>query len=225
MKPRTSFFIFLFALVLAPFAPSIRAIYQRVAQELEATYAKAAAASNVGPGFPLAAIPLSVTAAVQPTVAEAAPIRPVLSPDAPNTPAQLAIPSIGLDVAIGSVGLTPTGNMGVLNDPAKVSWYKNGTAPGNRGSAVIGAHVFQSFAKLKDVKLGDSIYVERSDGSRLRFVVSEIEVYPYTATAPLPKIFNRSDKARLNLITCSGMLTADHSTYDHRLVVFAELAR
>jgi LPXTG-site transpeptidase (sortase) family protein len=136
---------------------------------------------------------------------------------------RLIIPSVSLDVAIGSVSLTPTGNMDVLDDPARVSWYKDGTVPGEKGSAVIGAHVFQSFARLKDVKLGDSIYVANEGGSKLRFVVSEIEVYPYTTTESLPKIFNRADKIRLNLITCDGELTANRLTYDRRLIVFAEL--
>jgi sortase A len=142
----------------------------------------------------------------------------------PNPLGRLVIPSIHLKAPIAAVGLTPAGNMGVLNNPKEVGWYEGGAVPGAPGSAVIDAHVFQAFAKLKNVKLGSSIYVTHADGSMLRFVVSEVEVYPYTATAPLPKIFNRSDKPRLNLITCYGKLTTDHSTYDHRLVVFAELA-
>ncbi len=143
---------------------------------------------------------------------------------APNALGRLVIPSIHLKAPIAAVGLTPAGNMGVLNNPKEVGWYDDGAVPGAPGSAVIDAHVFQAFAKLKNVKLGSSIYVTHADGSMLRFVVSEVAVYPYTATAPLPKIFNRSDKPRLNLITCYGKLTADHATYDHRLVVFAELA-
>lgn len=241
MKPKKSFIIFLLAIALTPFAPSIRTLYQKVTEELDATYAKAAAASQPNPGFPLAAGSSTIAVAIQPFVAEAAPApspvsvpapAPVSAPPpaqiqpatAPDSLGQLVIPSINLDVAIGSVGLTATGNMGVINNPTEVSWYKGGTVPGNIGSAVIGAHVFQAFAKLKDVKLGDSIYIDHEDGSQLHFVVTEIEVYPYTDAAPLQKIFDRSDTARLNLITCSGALTTDHATYDHRLVIFAELA-
>jgi hypothetical protein len=46
-------------------------------------------------------------------------------------------------------------------------------------------------------------------------------VYAYNDTAHLDQIFNRNDAARLNLITCHGQLTADRSTYTHRLVVYA----
>ncbi len=242
MKPKKSFIIILLALSLAPFASSIRAISQKIDEELNTAHA---AYAKVTP-----AAPPPVVAAIQPLAAEAAPapapvpvtVAAITTPTStlltsiatttvttvaarpPHSPERLIVPSIDLNVAVGPVGLTPTGNMGVLNDPREVSWYKDGTVPGATGSAVIGAHVFQSFAKLKNVKLGDSIYIEREDGSELHFVVSEIEVYPYTDAASLAKIFNRSDEARLNLITCSGQLTADHSTYDHRLVVFAELA-
>jgi LPXTG-site transpeptidase (sortase) family protein len=169
------------------------------------------------PGFPLAGTAEAV--ATVPT------IKAVTVADAlPNPLGRLVIPSINLKAPIAAVGLTLAGNMGVLNDPTKVGWYKNGAVPGATGSAVIDAHVFQAFAKLKNLKLGSSIYVARADGSQLRFVVSEIAVYAYNATEPLAKIFNRSDESRLNLITCYGKLTADRSTYDHRLVVYAELA-
>jgi LPXTG-site transpeptidase (sortase) family protein len=137
---------------------------------------------------------------------------------------RLVIPSISLSKNIAPVGLTATHNMDVLNDTKHVGWYSGGAKPGQIGSAVLDAHVFQSFAKLKDVKIGDDIFVEQKDGSKLRFVVKEVEVYAYTDTAPLNKIFARNDTARLNLITCYGQLTSDHSTYTHRLVVYATLA-
>ena len=204
------FIIFILALALTPFASSIRTLSQKIEKEL-----------NMAPGFPLAAGVQTLGTVIQPLVAEAATSQFA----ALEKPGQLVIPAIGLNVAIGSVGLTPTGNMGVLNNPAKVSWYKNGPAPGDEGSAVIAAHVFQSFAKLKDVKPGNSIYVKRTDGSVLHFIVSEIDVYPYNATGSLAKIFSRSDEPRLNLITCYGVLTPDRTTYNKRLVVFAELAK
>ncbi len=210
MKPRASFIIVILALALTPFASSIRTLSQKIEEEL-----------NITPGFPLASGAQAMGAVFLPPVAEAAAMPPALL----ETPGRLVIPAIKLNVAVGSVGLTSTGNMGVLNNPKKVSWYQNGPVPGAFGSAVIAAHVFQSFAKLKDMKVGDSIYVRHSDGSVLRFVVSEIDVYPYNATEPLAKIFNRSDEPRLNLITCDGALTPNHATYDHRLVVFAELAK
>jgi sortase A len=138
-------------------------------------------------------------------------------------PAYLEIPSIGLAKPVKPVGLTSDGAMDVLNDPGAVGWYKPGTKPGEVGSAVMDAHVYQAFKNLKNVEIGDEIFVEKGDGATLRFKVVETKVYPYTATEPLQKIFNRKDKARLNLITCYGDLTADRSTYTHRLVVYAEL--
>ncbi len=107
-------------------------------------------------------------------------------------------------------------------DTKNVGWYSSGTVPGNVGSAVIDAHVFAAFAKLKNIKVGSDIYVETDSGQKLHFVVSEIKTYALK-DVPTDLLFNRADTARLNLITCAGKLTADHSTYDHRLVVYATL--
>lgn len=135
----------------------------------------------------------------------------------------LVIPKIALNKEIAPVGLTKGGAMDVLDDPARVGWYKGGAEPGAIGSAVLDAHVYQAFRNLKELAIGDEIFVAQSDGSELRFVIREKEVYPYTDTAHLTKIFSRTDIARLNLITCYGDKTDDGSTYTHRLVVYAEL--
>jgi LPXTG-site transpeptidase (sortase) family protein len=158
------------------------------------------------------------------TVKPAVPIPQPVSSDIPAShPAFLEIPSIGLSKPVKPVGLTADGAMDVLNDKGAVGWYKLGAKPGETGSAVMDAHVYQAFKNLKNVKIGDEIFVEKGDGAKLRFKVVETKVYDYTATEPLQKIFNRKDKPRLNLITCYGVLTADRSTYTHRLVVYAEL--
>ncbi len=142
----------------------------------------------------------------------------------PTSPyGRLLVPSIGLSRDIGAVGLTAEGAMGVLNDPSRVSWFSGGVRPGARGSAVIAAHVFQSFANLHNLNVGDDIYVEQQNGSKLHFVVQKTAVYAYTDVDSFQSMFKRADGAYLNLITCYGDLVGDHSTYTHRLVVYASL--
>ncbi|MEK7612198.1 MAG: class F sortase [Patescibacteria group bacterium] len=136
---------------------------------------------------------------------------------------RLIIPTISLDKPIAPVGLTPEGDMDVLDDPSRVGWFNGRALPGEVGSAVIGAHVYQAFANLKKLKVGDEIYVKQADGSQLRFEVEEIAVIPYTDTTHLPKIFNRTDGLYLNLITCHGEPVPGKSTYTHRLVVYTKL--
>jgi len=139
-------------------------------------------------------------------------------------PSDLIIPSINLISPIQAVGITNGGAMAVPNGATNnVGWYEDGTIPGATGSAVIDAHVFAAFAKLKYLSPGSDIYVLAQDGSIRHFVVTRTKTYA-NADVPLNLLFNRSDGQYLNLITCAGKLTPDHSTYDSRLVVYAELA-
>lgn len=60
-------------------------------------------------------------------------------------PTYLYIPSIHLTAPIEPVGIDATGAMAVPPGTSNaVGWYEYGTIPGQRGSAVIDAHVFAS---------------------------------------------------------------------------------
>jgi LPXTG-site transpeptidase (sortase) family protein len=140
-----------------------------------------------------------------------------------SDPVLLSIPSLNMQNQIVGVGTNSLGQMDVPSgSTSNVGWYKYGTVPGQVGSAVLDAHVFAAFSKLKNISVGSLLYVKNASGQTLTFRVEEVETYPL-ADVPPDKLFNRTDKARLNLITCAGKLTADHSTYDHRLVAYAVL--
>ena len=140
------------------------------------------------------------------------------------TPARLIIPSISLNVRIQGVGVNAQGAMAVPSGTSKlVGWYKNGVVPGQAGSAVIDAHVFAAFSKLKYLKPGADVYVIMTNGTTLHFVVSVAKTFALTALSPQQQLFRSTLSADLNLITCAGSLTSDHSTYDHRLIVYTTL--
>jgi sortase A len=143
----------------------------------------------------------------------------------PATPTRLTIPSINLNDAIIPVGLTDAGAMAVPSgSTSNVGWYEDGVIPGDAGSAVLDAHVFAAFSKLNQVKAGDSIYVTDAQGDTLRFVVNKVETYAL-ADITSQMLFAPTNDRDLNLITCAGKLTPDHSTYDHRLVIYTTLAQ
>jgi len=136
---------------------------------------------------------------------------------------RLVIPSIGLNNPIVNVGLTAGGAMAVPNGSTNnVGLYNGGPMPGQVGTAVLDAHVFAAFSKLHNVSVGDSLYVQRN-GRTLRFVVTAVKTYALSQITSAD-LFTPTSKRDLNLITCAGKLTADHSTYDHRLVVYTTLA-
>ena len=95
------------------------------------------------------------------------------------------------------------------------------------GSAVIDGHVDNAlglpgvFSKLKNVKRGDDIYVTDKNGTKIHFVVREVQEYPYDK-APAEEIFNESERSLLRLITCGGKWIQSAKTYDTRVVVTAE---
>jgi sortase (surface protein transpeptidase) len=165
------------------------------------------------------------TGTVTPAQTAAVTAEPAELPAAPKPsyPVTLLIPSLSLSNHVIPLGTNAKGEMDVPDgDSGNVGWYQDGTIPGEVGSAVLDAHVFAAFAKLKKLKIGSSVYVVTDTGSKLHFVVSEIKTYAL-ADVPADLLFNRADGARLNLITCAGTLSRDRTTYSHRLVVYTKL--
>ena len=147
---------------------------------------------------------------------------------ASELPDRLNIPALDLDTWVLPVGVAISGNMAVPPNYIDAGWYKYGTVPGQKGSAVIAGHVDNGlaldgvFKQLNKLKLDDDIYIITKEGTRLHFVVVGIESYPYTEV-PTDLLFNRADTARLNLITCDGGWIQGKKTYDRRLVIYTKL--
>jgi LPXTG-site transpeptidase (sortase) family protein len=140
-----------------------------------------------------------------------------------DSPAWIYAPSIKLSSPIQGVGVTKNGAMDVPSGSgATVGWYEYGVVPGSMGTAVLDAHVFAAFKTLKDVKVGGDIYIYMASGKTYHYVVTKAKTYPITNLSSKTLFTPTSDEA-LNLITCAGTLTADRSTYTHRLIVSAKL--
>jgi sortase A len=143
-------------------------------------------------------------------------------------PVRIQIPKINIDTKIEQVGITYKGNMSTPKIISETGWYKYGTPPGSLGSAVIDGHVDNGFNlhgvfyNLKDLKVGDDVYVKTNKDFDLHFVVEKIAVYPYKEV-PLEELFNKKDTARLNLITCQGEWIPEEETDTDRLIVYTKL--
>jgi LPXTG-site transpeptidase (sortase) family protein len=143
------------------------------------------------------------------------------------SPNKIIIPAINVAAPVWAMGLDE-GRMAVPNNFTHVGWYKLGAQPGEKGSAVMGAHVDNGgtikgvFKNLKRLQVGDDIYVTDANNHALHFKITERKIYPYR-TQITDYVFQRNDTARLNLITCYGNFLKKENTYDKRLVIFAEL--
>ena len=167
---------------------------------------------------------ISIAGVALPIVAQASTVTGSMPAATVASPVRLVIPSIHLNARIQGVGVTAQGAMAVPSGASKlVGWYKYGVVPGQTGSAVIDAHVFAAFSKLKYLKPGADVYVIMTDGSTRHFAVSAAKTFALAALSPQQQLFRSTQTADLNLITCAGSLTRDHSTYDHRLVVYTTL--
>ena len=138
-------------------------------------------------------------------------------------PTQILIPALGINSHVVNVGVNAAGEMEVPDGSTNnVGWYKYGTVPGEVGSAVMDAHVYAAFKKLKRVENGNRIYVVNARGETLEFKVVSSKVYPLSEV-PMDTIFTDASGTYLNLITCEGRYSVTKGTYSHRRVVYAEL--
>ena len=108
------------------------------------------------------------------------------------------------------------------------AWLQTGVKPGASGQAVIDGHLDSVrgsavFAKLDRLRPGDRIFVSDVDGRELTFSVTALQVVPLDGF-PTLRVFGPAHGRFLNLVTCAGHFDPTRRTYDHRLVVFTELA-
>jgi len=145
----------------------------------------------------------------------------------PGSPTRLIIPAININASIQPLGVTPGGEMEVPSNTIDVGWFKFGSRPGEKGSAVIAGHFDREngeagvFADLYKLKKGDKLYIKDDKGTITPFVVRESRTYdPGYADV----IFSRNDSDYLNLITCDGVWDGAKKSYSKRLVVFTDIA-
>lgn len=142
-------------------------------------------------------------------------------------PVSLALPTLGVDVPVDPVGIDADGQMEIPPNAARAGWYRFGPAPGSdRGAAVIAAHVdsvasagLGPFARLRDLRAGDSAVVALADGSALTYQVREVTSSPKTDVT-WPDVFLRDGPPHLVLITCGGRWQPDVRHYSDNVIVY-----
>ncbi|MFF4409319.1 class F sortase [Streptoverticillium reticulum] len=180
-----------------------------------------------------------VPASVTPTTGDAAaagrppahPLPPARDPLPKARPRVLAIRAMGVRAPVEERGLTPQGAVEPppYNRPGSVAWYRGGPQPGTLGAAVLVGHVDTAhgravFAGLGGVPRGETITVERADGSTAEFTVEDVAVYTKDRF-DAAKVYGPHEKGRaeLHLITCGGTFDRVRQTYSANVVVSAYL--
>lgn len=130
---------------------------------------------------------------------------------------RLRVPAIDLDVPVEEVSSARLGESWLWPVPEDAAGHHLGTAnPGEPGNIVISGHVDTRrgpgiFARLSEVKAGDTVTLESADG-RFTYRVESVSVVPEADVSVMLQV----PSERLTLITC----VAD-GAYEQRLVVRA----
>ncbi|KKR28773.1 MAG: Sortase family protein [Candidatus Woesebacteria bacterium GW2011_GWA1_39_8] len=114
-----------------------------------------------------------------------------------NYPERIVIPGAGIDLPVKKADIV-RGYWEVFDDSA--GWGGGSGLPGQIGNQVIFAHARQGlFLPLKNVHLGDRVYVLAAEGW-FSYIATDIkEVYPSQV-----EVIKPTDDETLTLYTCSG---------------------
>jgi len=158
------------------------------------------------------------------------PVRPTdsVDPGLPfSRPLRLSIPSLDLVTRLEYLELDDDGVMEVPVDPSRAGWFSPSPAPGVPGASVIAGHVTWDrepavFFELGRLQRGDTIKVDRADGTTATFVVQRTGTFPKTGF-PTRAVYRHIDYPGLRLITCGGRYDNQTNNYDSNLIIWARL--
>lgn len=165
------------------------------------------------------------------THAPTATASPAPTPVQVAEPVRLRIPSIGVDSTLLHLGLEPDGSLeapprgGPDND--KAAWYDGSPRPGEPGPAVLEGHIDSQqgpsvFYRLGELAAGDTVLVDRADGSTATFVVDKAERYPKD-DFPTRTVYGDTEDPQVRLITCGGEFDDSTGHYVDNTVVYGHL--
>ncbi|MFE7105375.1 class F sortase [Streptomyces sp. NPDC057575] len=159
---------------------------------------------------------------------EPQPGSPVAEPLKPSAPVRIRIPSIRVDAPVMRLGLGADGSLDVppAGNRNIVGWYRDGTPPGSKGSAIVAGHVDNAqgrsvFYDLGALQKGSTVEVVRQDGRTAVFSLDAIEVYE-NEDFPDKRVYGAAPFASLRLITCGGGFSKE-TGYEGNVVAYAHL--
>jgi len=189
--------------------------------EVAASTRAAASAGNAGNAGNVAGVG---TAVVRTGGAETR-IRPAAITADAAAPVRLRIPAIGVSARVIALKLDGKGRLIAPKSFVRVGWNKAGPEPGERGAAVIAGHVDSRtgpavFYRLRQLRKGDRVHVDRADGSTVSFTVYRVARYAKNKI-PNKQVYGPTSGAQLRLITCGGTFDRSRRSYRDNVVVFA----
>jgi Sortase domain len=144
-----------------------------------------------------------------------------------SRPVRVDIPALGVSEPTVDLGLAGDGTMQVPAGPDPIGWFAESPTPGEIGPAVLAGHLTWNgtdgaFRHLQTLTPGAEIVVTRADGSRPRFVVTEVAQYSKDRF-PTARVYANTPGPQLRLITCAGDYNPGSHDYSANVVVYATM--
>jgi hypothetical protein len=141
-------------------------------------------------------------------------------------PVSIAIPAAGVEARVVPVGLGPDRTMEVPGVDL-AGWYELGPRPGEAGPAVLVGHVDSrsgpAVHRLGELSRGDRIVVGQDGGASRSFLVERVERRAKEAL-PVERIWDRTRRPVLRLITCWGSFDRSTGHYRDNIIVYAGMS-
>jgi LPXTG-site transpeptidase (sortase) family protein len=142
-------------------------------------------------------------------------------------PVRLRMPSIAVDTALIPLALADDGELLIPDRFDVAGWNRSGPEPGEVGASVIAGHVDSRsgpavFYRLRELRAGDQVHVDRADDTTAVFTVTQLARYAKT-NVPSDQVYGPVQDHQLRLITCGGEFDRARRSYRDNVIVYARL--
>lgn len=149
---------------------------------------------------------------------------------APHMPRYISLPKFDVTARVREVGLDKNGNLDAPTNIHDAAWYSDSALPGSPGGAsIIDGHVSGPtqpgvFKHLDKLTAGDTIVIEKGDGTKIKYRVVKTEIANVDKVDMAKMLLPvTAGKHGLNLISCTGTYNAQTKQYEQRAMIFAEV--
>ncbi len=147
---------------------------------------------------------------------------------AASLPRALYISKLGIAARVLPMGVNPDGSVQAPLNIYDSGWYSGSVQPGQVGAVFIDGHAsgpthFGLFGNLYKLTVGDTLQIEKGDGTRLTYKVVHTEVVDKDKVDMKSMLLPYGKALRaLNLMTCAGTWVQNGKTLSQRVLVYTE---
>lgn len=147
---------------------------------------------------------------------------------AADQPRALYIDKLGISSRIMPLDVGADGSIQTPKNIFDAGWYTGSAKPSEPGLAFLDGHASGAtrqglMAYLDTLAVGDTLTVEKGDGTELLYEVVHVETVPLEGIDmnKALSIYGDAEKG-LNIMTCTGRWIPEKLTYDQRVVVYTQ---